>query len=224
MNYEYNRIIDEQKSMTDHRKYSSPIPRPQSPTNGEYKSGKFFRYFVISEIDSRVIEIDEAQFATVPSADKGISPHLWKPIRMKWKLKGPRFDISNNGILQKKGVVSVNTTTVQNIAKRNPKIMAAIRDFTLFATLESEVREFVQANPGELVYKDNPNRDYEGLYHIHPTKGPMEGPQHTMESHALLEYKKDISTSKPQLESPVVPVANTPARNDTSSGGSSGGY
>tara|TARA_R110002167_G_scaffold12825_5_gene54547 strand:- start:342 stop:1031 length:690 start_codon:yes stop_codon:yes gene_type:complete len=229
MNYEYNRIIDEQRSMTDHRKYSSPIPRPESPTNAQYKSGKFFRYFVISEIDARVIEIDEEQYTTVSSADKGISPHLWKPIRIKWKLKGPRFDISKNGIMQKKGVVNVNKATVDNIAKRNPKIMSTVRDYTLFATMDVGIRENLLALKGELVYRNAPLREYKGLYHIHPEKGPMEGAYHGDAPHELLMLKAESVDASYESESSqyanvTFPQGGGSSGGESSSGGSSGGY
>lgn len=225
MNYEYNRIIDESASMIDHRKFSTPVFNPMVPTREEYTMGRFTRYFAISEIDDRIIEIDDKQFRLVPNPNKGISPHIWKPVKIKWKLKGPRFDISKNGVLQKKGVTDVNKNTISNIAKSNPKILRAIRDYTYLATIEQEVKNNLMAVSGELVYASNPSIEYTGLYHIHPSKGPMQGPKHVSESHQLLQY----ITDKPGYtgtkgESPAIPVTNTTTSNNTSSGGSSGGY
>ena len=217
---EYNKIVDQQPAMVDHRKFVSPKHNPVIPTSSDYKLGKFMRYFVISETDNRVIEVDEQQHLNVPITTKGISPYLWKPINISWKLKGPRYDMVVNDKLQKRGVIDVNREAVSKIAKSNPKFPKAILDLTLFASIDEIIENNLTAKSGLLVYADNPGIDYIGLYHVHPLKGPMAGAYHGDTSHELLRYKSEledaINESNTSYESPVV--------GGSSGGGSSGGY
>ena len=111
---------------------------------------------------------------------------------IKWKLKGPRFDKLKDGILQKSGVVSVNKSTVMKISKRNPKLTAAIKDYTLFASIDTDVQENLTTPPGLLVYADDINQHFQGSYHIHSIHGPMKGPYHTKKDHAKLVYLADV--------------------------------
>ena len=47
-NAEYNRILNANPKMTDHRNFVAPIPHPEQPKAKHYKQGKFTRYFCIS--------------------------------------------------------------------------------------------------------------------------------------------------------------------------------
>jgi|21_taG_2_1085346.scaffolds.fasta_scaffold00045_17 hypothetical protein len=221
-NYEYNKIIDNSAEMTDHRKFNSPIHNPMIPTRAEYKMGHFLRYFVISEIDNRVVEIDDKQHQNVANPKKGISPHLWKAVSIDWKLKGPRFDKVKDGVIQSKGVFTVNKKRVDKLLKHNPKLSAAVNDYTLFANLELEMQENLESTPGLLVYKNDINTEYSGLYHIHPTHGPMEGPYHTDVDHARLEYKSNIDPD--DILKDNVGVSESPTLSPDDSGGDRGGY
>ena len=225
---EYNKIVDEQESMIDHRKFISPKHNPEIPTSSDYKQGKFIRYFVISETDQRVVEVDDRQHLNVPLTTKGISPFLWKPVLISWKLKGPRYDIKVDGVMQKRGVIDVNREAVSKIAKSNPKFPKAIIDLTLFASIDEIIQENITAESGLLVYTNNPGIDYIGLYHIHPSKGPMAGAYHKDAPHELLRYKAEIleelpkpDTSDTSYESPVYGGSSD---GGSSGGGSSGGY
>ena len=224
--FTYNRIVENSSDMTDHRQFVTPVRRPMIPTGDDYKMGKFSRYFCISEIDERVVEIDILQHSTIPHPKKGISPHLWKPIQMKWKLKGPRFDVLKNGICQAKGVTNVNKATVSGIAKRNPKIASAISDYTLFANIDADIQVNLYTNEGLLVYKDDINKDFSGLYHIHSVKGPMEGPYHTNKPHAQLRYKaeveemfEEVTTIKELPQSTDEPSVDAPSGDSGGGGG-----
>tara|TARA_R110001592_G_scaffold157939_1_gene388841 strand:+ start:2294 stop:2998 length:705 start_codon:yes stop_codon:yes gene_type:complete len=229
--YEYNRIVDEDSKLTDHRKFTSPVHNPEQPNGDAYKTGKFTRYFVISEIDNRVVEIDEKQYSDVINPKKGISPHFWKPISIFWKLKGPRFDEYNGNTLVRRGVIDVNRRAVEKISKHNPKFTAGIVDLALFATIDAKVQMNLTATPGLLVYTNDINIPFEGMYHIHPTKGPMEGAIHQSKPHELLTFRSEIQartedSGKPKIDEPSMGYESPAGGGDTyggSSGGSGGG-
>ena len=247
----YNKIVNTSSKMTDHRKFVPPDYKPMLPTNKQYRKGKFTRYFCISNLDERVIEIDEVQFGSILKPNKGIDQAYWKGVQLKWKLKGPRFDKFENGILVKRGVVTVNQERVDKILKKYPQFIKAIPSMITYATLDPELRENLYAAPGMLVFKGT-DQEYIGPYHFHPEKGPMEGAKHRSASHALLDFAEgydpsgvlsmpatsptSTDTSAPSTETPTdtsapstpTPPASTPAPPPStggsySSGGGGGG-
>ena len=217
----YNKILYNSGDMIDHRKFTEPVRNPMIPTGKDYRSGKFTRYFCKHNIDGRIVEIDSIQFGSILKVEQGIDQNYWKGIKMQWKLKGPRFDQFLNGVLQKRGVVSVNQERVDNILKRHPSFSKAITSMVTFATLDPEMRERLFAQPGQLVYKNRPDMEYTGYYHFHPEKGPMEGAVHRDEPHALLQFVEgfnpfaapDITTPTP---SPTTTVDTIETMPDTS--------
>ena len=219
---EYNRIIEKSSEYTDHRKFVSPISNPEIPTAAAYKNGRMTRYFVISEIDNRVVEIDQQQFDTVKNPTKGISPHLWKPVKMKWKLTGPRTTEYTGTIIKRKGVIDVNRATLNKLLEKNPKLSRAITSLELYAMIEGSIQTNLIAGPNELVYADDPTRSYEGPYHVHPEKGPMEGATHSPLPHAKLMFVSELEDIvDQQTETP--PLPDTPSYSPPAGGGSSGG-
>ena len=56
---------------------------------------------------------------------------------------------------------------------------------------------------------DDKGHNYKGLYHIHPEKGPMEGPVHTMNEHKQLFIKNNNGS----LEAGIQNLANVKALN-----------
>ena len=206
----YNKILFDSPSMTDHRKFSEPVRSPMIPTGKDYRSGKFTRYFCKHNIDGRIVEIDNVQYGSILKPTQGIDQNYWKGIKMRWKLKGPRFDQFLNGVLQKRGVVSVNQERVDKILKKHPSFIKAIPSMITYATLDPEIRERLFANPGQLVYKNNPDLEYVGYYHFHPEKGPMEGAVHRDEPHALLQFVEGFNPfGTPETTTAPTPTPTT---------------
>ena len=191
--HRYSILVKTNPKMTDHRKFTSPVHISVLPTNANYQQGVYDRYFVVSEISTQVIEIDKKQYDTLENETKGINPTLWKGVQVRWKLRGPfqnKYDSA--GRLVKKGIYTVNKTTVDKIVKTSPKITSAITSYVLFGIIETDSVDNLEALPGELVYRSNPSREYVGGYHIHSVKGPMEGPTHIDGQHELLVFSKDL--------------------------------
>ena len=52
---------------------------------------------------------------------------------------------------------------------------------------KSNVLENQMAKRGDLVYRNDPSREYIGPYHVHPEKGPMVGAEHVSYTHDYLD-------------------------------------
>ena len=61
-----------------------------------------------------------------------------------------------------------------------------------------KINDNLYSEGGELYYKDG--TEYVGAYHIHPTKGPMEGATHTPSRHARLSYTSKIQEEELEEE------------------------
>ena len=62
---------------------------------------------------------------------------------------------------------------------------------------------------GELYYEDG--REYIGLYHVHPEKGPMVGAEHINEPHAFLNYSEELSSLTDNIDRTIPIPPPTPS-------------
>ena len=92
---------------------------------------------------------------------------------------------------------SITWALTGNVFKKNPlNIKRKLKQFPFLDNFFLLINEFhrpdettqenLYTKGGELYY--NNGKEYIGSYHIHPTKGPMEGPIHTSSFHFRLYY------------------------------------
>ena len=84
------------------------------------------------------------------------------------------------------------------------------------------------AKRGDLVYRNDPSREYIGPYHVHPEKGPMVGAVHVNAPHALLMFTSDLSptsnTSSPTTGPNVQVQGTSEYSGEMTNGGGGSGY
>ena len=162
-------------------------PKPQEE---DYIRGWFVRYFVKRHnSDFDYMEINEEDFNSILNQDGKYDHRLYKVGNMQWTLKG--------------NVEGINNTNLKRHLKNFPllnNLFSMLNEYQKGADLKKETITNQMAKSGELVYRDDPTKEYVGPYHIHPILGPMEGAEHTPEPHQRLLFHNEgkYSSKKPK--------------------------
>jgi hypothetical protein len=158
----------------------TPIPKPPIqitplPSPNEYSIGEIQRYFTSKINEIKYTEINETQYTSFINNEPTVLSSLYIAFQLPWVITGNRSNAYN-----------VNMKTVNRIQK-NFKLQGfksyfkgrydQLFQYTSQDNLYTEGNEFKSIVSG---------KRYKGYYHIHPKKGPMEGRQHTIESHNIL--------------------------------------
>ena len=185
-----------------------------SPTDEDYINMSITRFFLVSDIEPGfVLELSPDDAGLVD----GKTPKYNVIVEIDWHISGPSGNIGN---------------MIGSIAK-NERELAKYRKYTGLQNYLSNLsqlrrdvgtQENLTAQPGQFVYKDNPQQDYVGPYHIHPEIGPMVGAFHQNIPHALLQYK--TNTGAPSNEGTAEGTGAGSAMGDSTpgGGGAAGGY
>ena len=159
---------------------NNPVPSPPiqilpSPTTKEYEIGEIQRYFTSKINEIKYTEINETQYTSFINNESTVLSSLYIAFQLPWVITGDRSNAYN-----------VNMKTVNRVQK-NFKLQGfksyfkgrydQLFQYTSQDNLYTEGNEFKSIVSG---------KRYKGYYHIHPKKGPMEGRQHTIESHNIL--------------------------------------
>jgi len=195
---------------------SLPLPSPNSPTQQDYTSGKFSRYFCKKTNQIIYLEINKDTYDKLVKRDSSIVFDLYQQFELTWTLKGNREQVAKNN----QNVVEKISSSlrIQNLAEFLNK------DYTKYYKYPEASNLYTKGN--ELKTTQD-NKIYIGFYHIHPDKGYMVGATHISEPHAYLSPINGFSysglpfkdTSKPS------PTSNTPSTGGgmSAGGGMSGG-
>ena len=158
----------------------TPIPKPPIqitplPSPNEYSIGEIQRYFTSKINEIKYTEINETQYTSFINNEPTVLSSLYIAFQLPWVITGDRSNAYN-----------VNMKTVNRVQK-NFKLQGfksyfkgrydQLFQYTSQDNLYTEGNEFKSIVSG---------KRYKGYYHIHPKKGPMEGRQHTIESHNIL--------------------------------------
>ena len=158
------------------QKYKFPVSAKNVPTEKDYQTGYFFRYFLKrNNSNNSYKEINKKTYDSVQEGKSEYDTTLYSVGRIKWALKG--------------NVRKINTNLIIIAENKFPNLSTLYPQIT-----EYERKEIVNdqiANPGELFYRNEPNREYIGSYHIHPDKGPMVGARHQEQPHESLVFAED---------------------------------
>lgn len=103
-------------------RYTAPRAIKVVPSEIEIEDGVMNRYFVYkrNEPDRVCFEVDSSQVTNYSSDNVGINQYLYGLIEIPWKLSGPEFDVRENNVLLKPGVVDTNLRIVERFSKKFP--------------------------------------------------------------------------------------------------------
>ena len=151
-----------------------PIPSIQFPTEEEYNTGEFVRYFLKKSNTSQYMEVNNQTYTNYSNSNPNTQHQLYTPIKINWDLTGNPIDtyiVNRNIVLFRGKFVKYYKETTQN---------------------------FFNTSGGELKVEID-NENYSGFYHVNSNRGVlMEGKFHKPTFHRVLvpfktdEIKQDV--------------------------------
>ena len=179
------------------------------PSENDYNKGFFQRYFSKRINGLGYQEIDKEVYDSIKDKGKKYDYNLYEVGSIRWNLKG--------------NVFRDNALNLQFLEKTFPNISYLFPKFDEFAREPIQNQENLYTAGEELYYGDG--TEYIGAYHIHMTKGPMQGAYHTEAKHSKLyyiselpkpdnqSYEEFIANYPPKTPSrPLLPIRETPVR------------
>lgn len=113
--------------------YTSPKLYRPKVTDENITSGILNRYIVQRRNDKNVIiEVSEKEFNTLPQLNVGLNNVLYKGVIVPWKIKGPIYDITENGKIVTSGISDTNNRTLIRLNYQYPGIRQYLSDLTEF--------------------------------------------------------------------------------------------
>jgi hypothetical protein len=170
-------------------------PPPQGnivfPTEEDYETGEYQRYFLKHNINNIYLEVNQATYNNFFNLNPSVQYQLYTAIQISWILVGKPIE-----------VYEINRNIALLYEKEN-KIMGFSNFFKgrylkYYRPLKNE---YYSTRGGELKVQDT-NENYEGYYHVYSTRGViMEGRFHTASPHrVLIPFKgEEMSKLKTQL-------------------------
>jgi len=163
-----------------------PLSSLPTPTKEDYKREEIQRYFLKKINEIQYLEINESIYSQYVRNLPSVSYQLYIAFSLPWVIAGNR-----------KEAFKVNKKTVER-KEKNKQIIGfksyfkgRFDQFFKYSpneNLYTEGNEFISSTTGQL---------YQGYYHIHPDKGPMEGRQHIK---ALHDFLIPVSGSNVNIE------------------------
>jgi uncharacterized membrane protein YgcG len=170
---------------------SAPRQAKPMPTEKDYTLGQFVRYFAYSYNSKSTLEINKKDYDKLINKDKNIQFELYDPITLKWKLTGKKEEVYKTNF---------NLVKLKQNKENIPNFSSYFKDrYTQYFRFGKE--ENLYSDGTELRYTKS-KKKYIGFYHIHESKGPMVGAQHTTAPHEYLEFIPTGSIANPLPVSP----------------------
>lgn len=109
----------------------NPIPNSLPPTPQEYEQTFYVRYFLEYLLSSKpiIVEVNKGTYFTYVNSNLN---KYFNNIEVLWKISGPLYDVKENGILLKGGVIDSNLRSIQQAQKQMPGIRDYLTDLTLY--------------------------------------------------------------------------------------------
>ena len=170
-------------------------PPPQGnivfPTEEDYETGEYQRYFLKHNINNIYLEVNQATYNNFFNLNPSVQYQLYTAIQISWILVGKPIEVyeinRNIALLYEK---ENNIMGFSNFFKG--------RYLKYYRPLKNE---YYSTNGGELKVEGT-NENYSGYYHVYSTRGViMEGRFHTASPHrVLIPFKgEEMSKLKTQL-------------------------
>lgn len=177
-------------ALLDKKAPNPPLPQLPFPTEKDYEYGEFQRYFAKRNNERKYIETDKRTYEGLVDQNPGLQWQLYTAVTIPWTLDGKMKDT----YLTNKRMVELVEMRSKWYGFRN-YFQGKYLEYFEFGSgenLYTEGNEFVSRSTG---------KRYKGFYHIHPTKGPMEGKQHKKTFHDFLDpitEDLEVGTSRRQ--------------------------
>lgn len=128
-NYEYDKI-----KQVDIKKTFIPNQNVEEITDTDTKRAYFERYFGYKQNDGRILELSQEDYAKIGTKD-GLAAPMWVGFKLKWKIKGPIYDILDSvGNITESGVFDTNKRTTELYSEQYPTLKSKLLDFLEYYT------------------------------------------------------------------------------------------
>jgi hypothetical protein len=109
----------------------NPIPNSLPPTQQEYDQTFFVRYFLEYLLSSKpvIVEVNKGTYFTYVNSNLS---KYFNNVELLWKISGPLYDVKENDILMKGGVIDSNLRSINQAQKTMPGIRDYLTDLTLY--------------------------------------------------------------------------------------------
>jgi hypothetical protein len=110
---------------------SNPIPDSLPPTQQEYDQTFYTRYFLEYLLSSKsiIVEVNKGTYFNYVNSNLR---KYFNNVELLWKISGPLYDVKENGILMKGGVIDSNLRSIDQAQKTMPGIRDYLKDLTLY--------------------------------------------------------------------------------------------
>ena len=169
-----------------HLSKTKPIPSSKTkPTEKDYIKNYVTRYFV-SRVNQQFgyKEISSKTYKSINKKEGKYDHILYNTGLINWAIKG--------------NVYQSNSLQLQKLERTFPNISHLFTVLNEFQRSDLQVQTHLTTEGDELYFPDG--REYVGLYHIHPTQGPMVGAIHQQSSHPKLYYADQIPSNDSTLD------------------------
>jgi hypothetical protein len=183
-NIEYNqakRAVKDDKFET--KKTKAPIVFSPIITGKEIDKGEIVRFFVLRNNTREVFEVNEDQYKSYKKASNPYNLN-YTIAKCSWFITGPLFTIYGpTNIPIQQGIYERNKQQAELLLDDVPNMRPIIQDLLQYTlpTADSNLH-----SDGTILYLPD-GQPYVGLFHVHPTKGPMAGSNHTSATHPELK-------------------------------------
>lgn len=129
INYEYDKV-----KRVDITKTFIPNQNVEEITDADTKRAYFERYFGYKQTDGRILELSQEDYAKIGTKN-GLAAPIWVGFKLKWKIKGPIYDILDDvGNITESGVFDTNKRTTELYSEQYPSLKSKLLDFLEYYT------------------------------------------------------------------------------------------
>jgi len=182
-----------------------PISSIPKPTPRDYQIGEFQRYFLRKPNGNLITEVSQDEFKLFNDKDETVQWQQFETISQAWVISG--------GSIKEPGSVNKTTSELIEFRLKAYGYSAYFKGrFNQYSKEKNNIKENLSTDGTEFK-NQRTGKNYVGLYHIHPTKGPMVGAKHVNSPHDYLIPIEKLEAMSTNLTGSV-----------ERSGGYSGGY
>jgi hypothetical protein len=106
----------------------------EPPTSTEYQQTYYTRYILEYKLSSKpiYIEVNKNTYYGIRNSNES---RYFNMVEVLWKIYGPLYDVKQNGVLVKGGIVDSNLRSIQEANKTMPGIINYLNNLVLYAEI-----------------------------------------------------------------------------------------